>query len=100
MVSQHQQQQQQQQQQFSKKSTDLEGNFRRVVLKDTNSIPHVFGLALTSDHLYWTDWTFRGIMRCNKLTGENVTLVAQTALLPYDLKIHQAASQPSGEQKR
>ncbi|KRX14969.1 Low-density lipoprotein receptor-related protein [Trichinella nelsoni] len=78
-------------------STDLEGNFRRVVLKDTNSIPHVFGLALTSDHLYWTDWTFRGIMRCNKLTGENVTLVAQTALLPYDLKIHQAASQPSGE---
>ncbi|XP_003368808.1 conserved hypothetical protein, partial [Trichinella spiralis] len=76
-------------------STDLEGNFRRVVLKDTNSIPHVFGLALTSDHLYWTDWTFRGIMRCNKLTGENVTLVAQTALLPYDLKIHQAASQPS-----
>uniref|UniRef100_A0A5S6QCG0 EGF-like domain-containing protein n=1 Tax=Trichuris muris TaxID=70415 RepID=A0A5S6QCG0_TRIMR len=78
-------------------SSDLEGRSRRVVLKDANSIPHVFGLAVTGEHLYWTDWTFRGIMRCNKLNGRNVTLVAQTALLPYDLKLCHEAAQPAAD---
>ncbi|CDW51881.1 low density lipoprotein receptor (ldl) [Trichuris trichiura] len=80
-------------------SSDLEGRSRRVVLKDTNSIPHVFGLAVADEHLYWTDWTFRGIMRCNKLNGRNVTLVAQTALLPYDLKLCHAAAQPEADSR-
>ncbi|KFD58755.1 hypothetical protein M513_00448 [Trichuris suis] len=80
-------------------SSDLEGHSRRVVLKDTNSIPHVFGLAVADEHLYWTDWTFRGIMRCNKLNGRNVTLVAQTALLPYDLKLCHAAAQPEADNR-
>lgn len=50
------------------------------------------------DYLYWTDWTYHGILRAKKFHGENVTVVAQAALLPYGLKIHHKVQQPDGKQ--
>ena len=45
----------------------LDGTDRRVVLSEY--LPHVFGLSLLGDHIYWTDWQRRSIERVNKLTG-------------------------------
>lgn len=33
--------------------------------------PHVFGLAVYEDYLFWTDWVNQAVMRCDKYTGEN-----------------------------
>lgn len=54
-------------------------------------------MAIIDDDLYWTDWTYRGILKASKFNGENVTVVAQTALLPYGMKIYYPGVQPEGE---
>ncbi len=79
--------------------SDLSGGGRRTVVSDSGSVPHVFGLAVADDFLYWTDWTYRGILRADKSNGGNVTVLAQTALLPYGIKIFHNAMQPEGEAK-
>ncbi|CAJ0573562.1 unnamed protein product, partial [Mesorhabditis spiculigera] len=73
---------------------NLDGSGRRTVVSDSGSVPHVFGMALADDYLYWTDWTYRGLLRANKLTGENMTVLAQTALLPYSIKVFHPVLQP------
>jgi len=78
-------------------SADLNGLNRRTVVSESGSVPHVFGLTVADDYLYWTDWTYRGILRANKLTGANVTVLAQTALLPYGIRIFHPSVQPEAE---
>ncbi|CAI5439951.1 unnamed protein product [Caenorhabditis angaria] len=73
---------------------NLDGTGRRTIIADAGSVPHVFGLAVADDHLYWTDWTYRGLLRANKHNGENITVLAQTALLPYSLKVFHTSQQP------
>lgn len=75
-------------------SANMDGTGRRIIIADAGSVPHVFGLAIADDFLYWTDWTYRGILRANKHNGENITVLAQTALLPYSLKIFHKTLQP------
>uniref|UniRef100_A0AC34R5K0 Vitellogenin receptor n=1 Tax=Panagrolaimus sp. JU765 TaxID=591449 RepID=A0AC34R5K0_9BILA len=75
-------------------STDLEGNHRRTIVSDPDAVPHVFGMAIADDNLYWTDWTYRGILRANKHSGLNITVLAQTALLPYGIKVYHPSVQP------
>uniref|UniRef100_A0A1I7U5D7 EGF_CA domain-containing protein n=1 Tax=Caenorhabditis tropicalis TaxID=1561998 RepID=A0A1I7U5D7_9PELO len=75
-------------------SCNMDGTARRIIIADAGSVPHVFGLAIADDFLYWTDWTYRGILRANKHNGENITVLAQTALLPYSLKIFHKTLQP------
>ncbi|CAI4225377.1 unnamed protein product [Auanema sp. JU1783] len=74
---------------------NLDGSGRRVIISDSGSVPHVFGMAVADDHLYWTDWTYRGLLRADKLTGDNITVLAQTALLPYSLKVFHQSVQPA-----
>ncbi|TKR95341.1 hypothetical protein L596_009522 [Steinernema carpocapsae] len=78
-------------------SCNFDGSDRRAVVSDPSSVPHVFGLAVIDDFLYWTDWTYRGILRADKHTGRNVTVLAQTALLPYSIKILHSSVQPVAE---
>ena len=33
---------------------------------------HPFGLAVYKEHLYWTDWVRRAVIRVNKYTGGDV----------------------------
>jgi len=76
-------------------SSDLEGNNRRTIISDPDAVPHVFGMTIADDYLYWTDWTYRGILRANKHNGLNITVLAQTALLPYGIKVYHPSVQPN-----
>ncbi|KAK0099194.1 hypothetical protein PV326_000031 [Microctonus aethiopoides] len=46
---------------------NMDGTDRREVI--TDNLPHLFGLSLLGDYLYWTDWQRRSIDRAHKLTG-------------------------------
>lgn len=46
---------------------NMDGTDRRVLI-DTD-VPHVFGLSLLGDYLYWTDWERRAIDRAHKNLG-------------------------------
>ncbi|KAE9420700.1 hypothetical protein Angca_006416, partial [Angiostrongylus cantonensis] len=72
----------------------VDGSGRHTIISDSGTVPHVFALTVADDSLYWSDWTYRGLLKADKLTGDNVTVVAQTALLPYGLKVFHLSLQP------
>lgn len=54
----------------------VDGSIRRIVISE--NLPHVFGLSLLGDYLYWTDWQRRSIDRANKITGnDRIAIVDQ-----------------------
>ena len=48
---------------------NLDGSNRRVVLNDR--LPHIFGLTVLGDRLYWTDWQKRAIESVDKRTRKD-----------------------------
>lgn len=52
---------------------NMDGSERRVLLN--HNLPHVFGLSLLGEYLYWTDWQRRSIDRANKVTGNDRIVV-------------------------
>jgi hypothetical protein len=49
---------------------NFDGTDRRAII--TDNLPHVFGLTLLGDYLYWTDWQRRTIERANKVMSRKV----------------------------
>lgn len=45
----------------------MDGSDRREIVNE--NLPHVFGLSLLGDSLYWTDWQRRSIDKVDKSTG-------------------------------
>ncbi|RUS81822.1 hypothetical protein EGW08_010414, partial [Elysia chlorotica] len=52
----------------------LDGNYREVIVETT---VHPFSLVVFGHHIYWTDWTLRGIYRAEKHTGANMEMLIQ-----------------------
>ncbi|XP_052741747.1 low-density lipoprotein receptor-related protein 2 [Bicyclus anynana] len=67
-------------------SADLEGKHRHVVLSG-EKVPHVFALSLFDDEIYWTDWNLKAILKANKHSGENYTLLRNATHRPYDIHV-------------
>ena len=51
---------------------DFDGKNKHVVLKAEHA-PHAFSLSVFDDHLFWSDWHIKGIVRANKFTGKHLT---------------------------
>uniref|UniRef100_A0AC35TMH7 EGF-like domain-containing protein n=1 Tax=Rhabditophanes sp. KR3021 TaxID=114890 RepID=A0AC35TMH7_9BILA len=75
-------------------SADLDGQNRNFIIQNPAQVPHIFGMTVSNSYLYWTDWTTKGIVRANKKTGANLEILAQTALLPYSIKLYHPSAQP------
>lgn len=72
-------------------SAFFDGKGRKIVVQ---SVPHVFGVSLRGDYIYWTDWTARSVMRAHKRTGKgSVMLKGKLDAQPMDLKVVSAARQ-------
>ncbi|XP_071823394.1 prolow-density lipoprotein receptor-related protein 1-like isoform X3 [Apostichopus japonicus] len=52
---------------------DLDGSNRKIIV-DSEPV-HPFGLAVHEDFLFWTDWVTRAVIRVNKYTGGNFTVL-------------------------
>lgn len=52
---------------------NMDGTDRRELI--TDNLPHMFGLSLLDDYLYWTDWQQRSVNRANKLNGSDRTTI-------------------------
>lgn len=56
--------------------TNMDGSERRIILNEF--LPHVFGLSVFDNYIFWTDWQRRTVERVNKFTGgERITIVDQ-----------------------
>ncbi|KAK7113108.1 hypothetical protein V1264_012457 [Littorina saxatilis] len=54
--------------------SNLDGNYREVIVQTT---VHPFSLTVFGYHIYWTDWTLRGVYRAEKHTGANLKMLVQ-----------------------
>lgn len=59
-----------------------------MIISGMSTIPHVFGIAVFGQHIYWTDWVTRSVKRAGKYNGGNpVTLMEGLDARPMDIKI-------------
>ena len=63
---------------------NLDGSNRRVVLNDR--LPHIFGLTVLGDRLYWTDWQKRVIESADKRTLNDRQTIVDSMLDLMGLK--------------
>ncbi|XP_014248480.1 low-density lipoprotein receptor-related protein 6 isoform X2 [Cimex lectularius] len=56
---------------------NYDGTDRKEIIMD--NIPHVFGLSLLGDYLYWTDWQRRSLDSGHKITGANRRIILDLA---------------------
>ena len=69
----------------------LDGNYREVIV---DSAIHPFGLAIYGHHIYWTDWTLKGVYRAEKHTGANQqVLVRGLPKRPMDIHVYSTSRQ-------
>uniref|UniRef100_A0A7E4V2M4 EGF-like domain-containing protein n=1 Tax=Panagrellus redivivus TaxID=6233 RepID=A0A7E4V2M4_PANRE len=71
---------------------DLEGKRRKHIPAERTS--HVSSMTILDDHLYWSDWNLREILRCDKWTARNETVLQHTVQLPNDLRVVHPLRQP------
>ncbi|KAE8613421.1 hypothetical protein XENTR_v10007716 [Xenopus tropicalis] len=72
---------------------NLDGSHRQTVIK--GSLAHPFALTLFGDTIYWTDWTTRSILACNKYTGEDRREVDSDIFSPMDIHVFSRLRQPN-----
>ncbi|RCN53216.1 Low-density lipoprotein receptor domain class A [Ancylostoma caninum] len=72
---------------------DLDGGGRRHIPAQRTS--HVSSMVVFDDYLYWSDWNLREVVRCDKWTGKNETVIKKTIQLPNDLRVVHPMRQPA-----
>ncbi|XP_078716677.1 prolow-density lipoprotein receptor-related protein 1-like isoform X3 [Lampetra fluviatilis] len=64
------------------------------VLRGHEFLSHPFAVTLFGGEVYWTDWRTNTLVRANKWTGQNVTVVQRTNTQPFDLHVFHPTRQP------
>ncbi|XP_016382152.1 low-density lipoprotein receptor-related protein 8-like [Sinocyclocheilus rhinocerous] len=76
-------------------SVDLNGAHRRVILSSSERLGHPYALAVFEDHVYWTDREKEAVYSANRLTGQDVTSLAEHLNDPHDIVVFHELSQPA-----
>ncbi|KAL5005791.1 hypothetical protein ScPMuIL_016949 [Solemya velum] len=75
-------------------TVDYMGKDERLILKRNNYMEHPFALSLYGDYVFWTDWNKNAVVKANKFTGGNVTVVHETIPQPFDIQLFHPSRQP------
>ncbi|KAI2667258.1 Low-density lipoprotein receptor-related protein 8 [Labeo rohita] len=75
-------------------SVDLNGAHRRVILSSSERLGHPYALAVFEDRVYWTDREKEAVYSANRLTGQDVTSLAEHLNDPHDIVVFHELSQP------
>ena len=74
---------------------DMNGTGRHHIPAERTS--HVSSMTIMDDSLYWSDWNLREVLRCDKWTAKNETVLQNTVQLPNDLRVVHPLRQPKME---
>uniref|UniRef100_H2Z4B5 EGF-like domain-containing protein n=1 Tax=Ciona savignyi TaxID=51511 RepID=H2Z4B5_CIOSA len=75
-------------------SCDFDGGNRRTVLSVFNYLQHPFGISVGLNEVYWTDVMAHSVLKCNKWTGNNVTVIDSHLHFPMDIHVDHPTAQP------
>lgn len=64
---------------------DLNGGARHHIPAKRTS--HISSMTVFDDYLFWSDWNLREIIRADKWTGMNETVLKITTQLPNDIRV-------------
>uniref|UniRef100_A0A8B9LF33 LDL receptor related protein 8 n=1 Tax=Astyanax mexicanus TaxID=7994 RepID=A0A8B9LF33_ASTMX len=77
-------------------SVDFNGAQRRVILSSNERLGHPYALAVFEDRVYWTDREKEAVYSANRLSGLDVTSLAEHLNDPHDIVVFHELSQPQG----
>ncbi|VDN35032.1 unnamed protein product [Gongylonema pulchrum] len=64
---------------------NLDGGARHHIPAKRTS--HISSMTVFDDHLFWSDWNLREVIRADKWTGQNETVLKTTTQLPSDIRV-------------
>ncbi|CAH0403273.1 unnamed protein product [Chilo suppressalis] len=69
----------------------------RTVLRAHAALAHPFAVTLLDARVYWTDWRSNAVVRADKFSGADVTVLQRTLTQPFDIKAIHPSRQPPVE---
>ena len=78
--------------------SDLDASNIYYLLRGSH-LPHIFGITVFEDFIYWTDWEYKSVEKANRRTGGGRRNVTNTIHQPMGIQVFHPLRQPVHKKK-